>query len=668
MQRVFFLILTASLFSLAACKSTSEPPSPPPQLPIQILFGPEKLLTTVSVASSGGTVTVSSGADTLRGTTIDVASGTYSSSRTFSLSYAPVQTFKADDDYHPIAPGLIIDNGGGYGEQAMIVTVPVNVPPGEFAMAFAYNDADGSFEGLPILNQTSTSVTFWSLHFDYSDLHESVAYRGNGRITPMGTHRSLITLIAMKKDKIMAMNVSTDFAPGVDDWPFHNYGSAIAPGGHCAGQSMGMIYYFSDHKRKGESKLYTRFDNDNNFATPAVEFDDNAAYRYCSVLQVTHPLYNTSRARIQAALLQLGNNKDFEDSLVFMAFKLAMRITRNPQLVGIYTDTTGHMVIIYGANSNALLVCDPNYPGVTGRTIQFDDLIGFEAYRSGPDAAHLGVAYPIIDYLGTTAAFDWTVTKAQYPKLLNYTVGLAQFPTFTIKVQDSASGIPEVMYTDRRCRAGQVHFTITGSRPLQVWGVCHPDGTWITPLTGWWYPIPDGENQLGIYLVDTGNHWAGFKWYEFGGKEGHFPSRCSRDLVWETLLSQSNVVSTDSGSYGRRVILEDLGEPMNICTEVHPQIHWAADGDISGLTISGYAYWGLLWGHDVPMSPSENGYAGDDEIGLKQAYDEKPGWIGLQLRITFPSQGDLSTDLAYLFNKQFAATIKMTYKEDPGTN
>ena len=56
--------------------------------------------------------------------------------------------------------------------------------------------------------------------------------------------------------------VDSGFRPGVDDWQFTNYGSYVAPTGHCEGQSVSAIWYYVNQRLGGgASPLYGLYDD-----------------------------------------------------------------------------------------------------------------------------------------------------------------------------------------------------------------------------------------------------------------------------------------------------------------------------------------------------------------------------------------------------------------------
>ena len=120
---------------------------------------------------------------------------------------------------------ITVDNGGGYSDELMYVKVPVKVPEGYFAMGFLYDEKTKQLEGMPLVASDANSITVATRHFSSFFI-------------------SMIEKALLKKD------IDSGFCPGIDDWQFTNYGSYIAPGGHCEGQSLSAMWYYCTQSRR----------------------------------------------------------------------------------------------------------------------------------------------------------------------------------------------------------------------------------------------------------------------------------------------------------------------------------------------------------------------------------------------------------------------------------
>jgi hypothetical protein len=272
-------------------------------------------LATQAVSVSGGNVGVSGSGTTLDGFQITVRPKSFSTPRTFTVATRPVLSHILGPDFNPISPLITIECGGGRADSNMLVRIPAHVPAGEFAMGFYYDSITGELEGLPVVAYDSTGVTLVARHF--SDL----------------------ILTSINRDKLMTLNVSSGFEPGVDDWEFPNFGSSVCPGGQCNGQSIAAMWYYLERKvRRHEAGLFNRYSLSSRLwqANPR-------GYRLSSAMQK-----GTSSASFNAAI-DSYDQWNAPDLLDFLAFAYAIDLTHRPQLVNILSidGNSGHALIAY---------------------------------------------------------------------------------------------------------------------------------------------------------------------------------------------------------------------------------------------------------------------------------------------------------------------------------
>jgi hypothetical protein len=311
----------------------------------ELTTGPEFFHGTPNVPTNGANITINQPGNPLNGMLIQIPPNSYSKTTPFKVSSAPItgNTFK---NVNPISPLITIDNGGGYAEELMTVKVPVQIPPGYFAMGFYYDKKLGRLEGMPLIEETPTSVTIGTRHFcDF--------------------------FISMIEEKLLLGKVDSGFKPGVDDWQFRNRGSYIAPNGHCAGQSITSMWYYCTKPDGATAHLYNRYDNyGHGKPTPDFWKDDSYAYRLCSVI-------HTSIKFDEAIRKYAKDPKSVPDELTLKAFAYAMKATGEPQYVGIWSNAGGgHAMVVYrvdNENHGALWVADPNYPSEDSRLIEYNN-------------------------------------------------------------------------------------------------------------------------------------------------------------------------------------------------------------------------------------------------------------------------------------------------------
>jgi len=114
-------------------------------------LGTLTLATTESVSPNGATISVNQANNALNGLQLTVPANSYTNTRQFKISSAPVVSQTFGSNFVPISPLITIDNGGGYSNEIVTLQIPVQIPAGNFAMAFYYDDKIGTLEGIPTI-------------------------------------------------------------------------------------------------------------------------------------------------------------------------------------------------------------------------------------------------------------------------------------------------------------------------------------------------------------------------------------------------------------------------------------------------------------------------------------------------------------------------------------
>jgi hypothetical protein len=183
-----------------------------------IIVGTRADLGSETVGSLGGGIIISKSGDPLDGLSIGVPPETYKSNLTYKISSAPVVSHNLGKDFKVASPLITVDNGGGYANQFIMVTVPVKIPEDHLAMGFFYDSKTNKLAGMPLVEKDANSITVATTHF------------------------SSFFIGMIDTDKLLD-EADSKFKPGKDDWQFENNGSYISPGGHCAGQSVAAMWY-----------------------------------------------------------------------------------------------------------------------------------------------------------------------------------------------------------------------------------------------------------------------------------------------------------------------------------------------------------------------------------------------------------------------------------------
>lgn len=411
--------------------------------------GTSVVVAQTDIGTSGGNISIGESGGPLKGFQIEVPPDSYAGTRSFKVSYAQVTNHSFGIDFNPVSPLITVDNGGIYSGEIMLVKIPVQIPDGEFAMAFFYDRASGQLEGMPLVAADKDSITVATRHF--TDFITS----------------------SVRKDSII-LPVKSGFLPGFDDWQFPNMGSYLEPGGQCAGQSLTTMWYYDKKFLEGEKQLHGLYDNNNDEDTPAVWQDDTFAYRLASIVQED---YGNQWDKPLAIGMQKWAGK-WNDADQVYNFAYAMKMTHRPQFVYV-ADTISpqegaHAMVVYEVAADGLRVADPNYPGVLDRKIKFENN-GFVPYNSALKKDGDGIKFDLIWWMSETAVIDWPKIADRWSEMERGTVGEAEFPEYTLLAIEQAGAEHELkdgFTTDKEV------LTIEAAGNLVLGTSIYRDGAW----------------------------------------------------------------------------------------------------------------------------------------------------------------------------------------------
>ncbi|MBE0556185.1 MAG: hypothetical protein IH628_03045, partial [Proteobacteria bacterium] len=380
----------------------------------------------MDVPTTGGTVTVSTEDCPIKGMEITVPDSAFPESRTFSISYAPVQSHSYGANFNPISPMIVVRNGGGYSDEPMIIRIPVKVQSDEFAMAFLYNELTGTLEGMPILAADASSITVATRHFATSQISNFAPdeKRASKRIADAFAN---IIISSIKESSLKGQQIlTTGFTPGKDDWEFTNRGSVLASGGHCAGQSLSMMWYYYEQRLNGAGQLFHSLDR---LYIPCTNgdslwMDNPKGYKFASIIQKE---YVNFASWMDGQLRKLRDSSGH--SIGWRAFQYSMLLTGEPQYVALRRQKAdgaqaGHAIITHkiSVTEKKIFVTDPNYPGQE-RSIVFSDPY-FAPYDTKQNANEpASEQYPWIAYIAKTCLVNWSAITARFAEVQAGTIG-----------------------------------------------------------------------------------------------------------------------------------------------------------------------------------------------------------------------------------------------------
>lgn len=509
--RIGATLVAASLFAVGC----SENPAAPP--PLALDLGAPVDVATTTVPSSGGTLVVETPGDVLDGLTIEIPDGAYPDPRAYDVGYRPITAIRnGDSAFKPLTPLIMISNGGGYSEEAITLTIPCTVPDGDFPMAFLYDPASGEIEGMPLLSYDENSVTVYTANF----AHSAAMAAGKPGAGAAEEGESGIVVSSISERLLESYReISSTFKPGVDDWQFVNWGSYVS-NGHCAGQTLGSLWYFMQRKSRGDGQLNGRFDNGDGInATPKLWQDDLNAYYFCAVLQKEY--WESSAARIFNGIQSIT-----PDQITYNAIKYAMIVTGEPVYVtagGKINGTfTRHALTVYRIQDGTVYIADPNDPGDLERKIEFSGG-GFSPYKFGSKGATFpGIDFPTIEYIAKSSVIDYALVRKHYHEMLDGTIGRNLFPAYTIEVESDAGGFVPLTDGHRTAkRIMKLRVTSPDVTFIPDFEAYREDGTRYT-ASGNEISLPLGRHRLGVYVFDKNKHpygYVGFRWFNVEGWE-----------------------------------------------------------------------------------------------------------------------------------------------------
>jgi hypothetical protein len=426
-----------------------------------------------TITPEGGNMSVDKQGDPINGFKLTVPAGAYTGSLKFSISYAPVTGQSFGPNFNPVTPLISVDNGGGYSNEIIEIKMPVVVPDDSFAMGFIYDDATGKLEGMPLISRDASSITVGTRHFSSF-------------------------IVSMIKKAELEKDINSGFVPRYDDWEFTNFGSAIAPGGHCAGQSMTAMWYYVTQPDGPDSLLYGRYDNNGQTPkTPGLWQDDSLAYRFASVIQADQWNDKASDYWRKLSAIDATTTRNL--------FAYAMLITGEPQLVVIWSSQGGgHAMIVYAATRGLLYIADPNYPGNIDRRIQYE-AGAFKPYNSGANAADIaagyGKAYESIEYWAKSAIVDYPHIASRWQEVKSKTIGNDLFPQYKLMYKDGQGKVQELK-DGLVWGANKIILVADFSGAVESVNVFR-DGVEIPWDSSGAFELKPGGNRLGIYVSRT---------------------------------------------------------------------------------------------------------------------------------------------------------------------
>ncbi|MBK6979503.1 MAG: hypothetical protein IPH28_22420 [Cytophagaceae bacterium] len=428
-------VLAVMMLLFQSCGLFNKDEIKPASNEYKINLGTFTQVASSSVPNSGGIVNVSTG--DLKGMTITVPKGAFSGSRQFTISTTDATSSEFGQYIKPLSPIIKIENGGGYSNGIMFLKIPAKLPQGHFPMAYFVDATNGKIEPIPVEYYDDNSVTITTRHFSSSTLMNSQGLKKAK--AGEGFANIMISSIAESVFKDIPV-VNSGFKLGIDDWEFVNYGSYIAPGGHCAGQNFAAMYYYFE-KKKTEGNLFNKYNTLSN-----IQEENALGYRLCSVIQNDLDWEGTLN-NFYWKNIDLNRKVD---KLKMYSIAGAILTTGEPQAIGIYrvkgivngfSDMGGHALICYKVDISAgkLFISDPNTPNTAQNiTLAGENFNPYVAKANGQDSDH---SYPYITHHAKTAHIEWSKIGQRWSEVTSKKIGTVApntFPEYQLWVNDGS--------------------------------------------------------------------------------------------------------------------------------------------------------------------------------------------------------------------------------------
>ncbi len=427
---IFVTILMTTILFLSGCNNKNNPVGPPQG---EIETGDFNEILNGNISQNGGTLSYTKVGDSLFGFLIGVPKGSYSSNRIFKIEIAPIKNHNFGAQFVPLTPMIRISNGGGYSDSIMTLEIPIKLPAGYFPMAFYYDNETGELEGIPTGAITDDRIYIGTRHFDGKSLSDGKS----PTIQATQTYADLI--VAAVKLGDLNKSFTTGFLPGIDDWEFTNHGSYIAPGGHCAGQTLTSMWYYSVKKLKEKKHSLYGYYDEIGYGVPDTMWKDNPmGYRFASVVQRQYQIndINSIVDNWFTKFNDIGKRRFTKDSLHYLSLLYAFNTIKKPQLIVIFSSQGGgHALVAYKGGNGIINIADPNYPGITTREIEFVNG-NFKPYMSGDNADNLGKPFENINYTAKSALIDFEQIESAWQDFEQHKSGDGYFPDVQLEYKN----------------------------------------------------------------------------------------------------------------------------------------------------------------------------------------------------------------------------------------
>jgi hypothetical protein len=362
------------------------------------------LASNVTIGVGGGTVAYAKSGDPLDGLTVTVPAAAYHTATQWTVTAKQGVSVPLPAGVVMFGPVIGVTNGQAYADSILTLRIPMRVGFDTALAAFLYDSTTTTLEMVPIINRDAASITVATRHFSADRLvrpatsFPSVSRLPFGRrrggmlavshAAPQPVARSSflirpfaaamrspnpppfgtvdIVTVGLKQSTLGSLALTTSFQPGVDDWEFPDYPTAVSAHGSSAGMVLSALYY--NYRFAGIAGPLNNLFN----LLQGYWQADPQGIRLSAEILVADLNWSDAGAYFNALHAEASASKVSYDLMMYQSLLLAMEVTGRAQFFIAYQPGgVVHSMIAFASQNGRINVADPNTPG-TFATVTFN--------------------------------------------------------------------------------------------------------------------------------------------------------------------------------------------------------------------------------------------------------------------------------------------------------
>jgi PKD repeat protein len=390
-----------------------------------------------TIGAGGGSIVYTRPGDPLNGLTLTIPAGAFPNAGHWAIDVTPAASGPTNPGLHIAAPIISVTTDQGMADQLITLKIPLHITSDSAGTAFAYDDATGYLELLPLVASDANSITIGTRHFSPDLLVEPPGASGSIRtfrvarfMSPPAPIKFKIITSTMGLAALLNGPVVSDFELGFDEWEFGDHGSYITRDGQQSGASLSELYYHLNL----ESGLFNAPPLGGRYAQGQFWAGDPWGYRIAALAEA-----DLHWSQVASIVQSMPTGKDGAE---FAALADAINLTKRPQLIAMTAPGATIALVAYAMNLGEILAADPNNPG-TPVHIKFDGT-NFLPVAYALCGGGCPMTFTSFHLLGVGALVNMKATGnpvgARFAQLPNGPVGIQEFPPYALEYFDETLG------------------------------------------------------------------------------------------------------------------------------------------------------------------------------------------------------------------------------------